>query len=172
MRKRRTDAPTRSDLTRTVDDRKTEFDEKTDALEKHADDVETERETLESLDLTGTSDAAEAVEQAVEAAQETSVREFEEDGETLEQVQNEGEEFEKELHERSDAASSDMGKIADGENRLHSDEAKSELEKAKMETQRDIELLDEHEREAQEARQESERLHEEQRARIQAAGRS
>ena len=172
MRKRRTDAPSRSDVTKTVDDRKTEFDEKTDALEKHADDAETERETLESLDLTGTSDAAEAVEQAVEAAQETSVREFEEDGEALEKVQSEGEEFEGELRERTDAASSDMDKIADGENRLHSDEAKNELEKAKMETQRDIEFLDEQEREAQEARQESERLHNEQRARIQAAGRS
>jgi len=170
MRKRRADAPSRSDVAKTVDDRKTEFDEKTDALERHADDAETERETLESLDLTGTSDAAEAVEQAVDAAQEASVREFEEDGDALEQVQDEGEEFERELHERSDANASDMDKIVDAGNRLHSDDAKSELEKARMETQRDIELLDEQEREAQESRKESERLHDEQRARIQAAG--
>jgi hypothetical protein len=103
MRKHTRDTRTRSDVTKTVDDRSAELKEKTDVAGQHADDVATERETLEGVDLSGTQEAADALKDSLESAQEVSAREFTEEGESLEQVQREGEEFEQELRERSDA---------------------------------------------------------------------
>ena len=113
MRKHTRDTRTRSDVTNTVDERSAELKEKTDVAGQHADDVATERETLEGVDLTGTQEAADALEDSLESAQEVSAREFTEEGESLEQVQREGEEFEQELRERSDATAGDVQKVSD-----------------------------------------------------------
>ena len=55
---RRGDAPTRAEVTDTVDKHAVEMKEKADDIEDVVTDVETERQTLEQLELGGTSEAA------------------------------------------------------------------------------------------------------------------
>jgi hypothetical protein len=172
MRKHTRDTRTRSDVTKTVDDRSAELKEKTDVAGQHADDVATERETLEGVDLSGTQEAADALKDSLESAQEVSAREFTEEGESLEQVQREGEEFEQELRERSDATTGDVQKVSDAREQLHSQEASEELEKARQEAERDIEFLNEQEQRARDAREESRQAFDDHRSRVEQARKS
>ena len=169
---RRGDVPTRSEVTETIEKHQSEMQEKTEEMEKTAEDVETERETLESLDLGGTAEGADAVEEAIEGAEDLSTQEFEEQGNELEEVDRESEEHEGELNERSDTTSSDLGKVSDASGRIHGDGANNELVKAKESAVRDIEFLHEQAQRAQEAREETERVHQEQQGRVNSGRRS
>ena len=145
------------------------MEEKADDVEETVEDTELERETLESLELDGTAEAAEEVEQAIEGAQSESIQEFDTESGQLEEVHSETEEHEEDLQERSDATSSDLGKISDASGKIHSDSASSELIEAKESDVRDIEFLDGEFEKSQDARKQSQRLHEEHQRRVNAA---
>lgn len=155
------DTPTRSEVTERVGKNHEDLREKGDEMEDSVSDIETVRETLDSLDLSGTAEAAEAVERAVEGAEDVSVSEFEEESSEVGEIQGETEEHESELQERSDTTSADLGKLSDASSRLHSDVANRELIEAKESAVRDVEFLGDQAKRAQEAREESQRLREE-----------
>jgi hypothetical protein len=169
MARRRSDAPTRSEITEKVEKHETDMEEKTGEIEETVSDVETERDTLESLDLDGTAETAEEVEQAIEGAQDVSAEEFDTESGELEETHNETEEHEEELQERSDTTSSDLGKISDASAKIHSDSANGELIVAKESAMRDIEFLDDEAKQSEDAREQSQRLHEEHERRVSAA---
>lgn len=169
---RRSDVPTRGEITDKVDKHETDMHDKADEIEETVEDVETVRQTLEELDLGGTAEGGDAVEQAIEGAEDVSVSEFDEESQELEQIEGEDEEHEHELEERSDTTSSDLGKISDASGRIHSDAANNELIEAKESALRDIEFLSDQAKRAQEAREESRRIHEEHVGRVDAGGRS
>jgi hypothetical protein len=152
------DCVSRQEVIETIDTRQTEFDEQTDKLEKDADDVETTRETIDELELTGTSETSEAVERALDAAENISEEEFNEDGEQLDQTQDQTHEYEGDLRGRSDTTEADLGKVSDASGRLNSDRPNREWIEAKEELIRDKEFLDEQEQRARDAREESERI--------------
>ena len=164
------DNPREDDVTKKVNRRGTEMDDKGEKVERSADDVQTERRTRERLDLGGTSDAAEAIEQAIEAAEDVSVEQFDSESDELQEIHTESEEHEDELQERADTTSSDLGKISDASAEIHSDTANAQLVDAKGAAMRDIEFLDQEMQRAQEAREESQRFQEEQARRIGSAG--
>lgn len=163
---RRSDTPSRSEVTEKVDRHRDELREKSDEMEDTVSDIETVRETLESLDLGGSAEAADSIEQSVEGAEDVSVGEFEEEATELDRTQGETEEHESELGERSDVTSRDLGKLSDASGRLHSDAADRELIAAKESALMDIEFLSDHARRAQDAREESQRLEDELQGRV------
>ena len=64
----------------------------------------------------------------------------------------------------------DLGKISDASGRIETKDTVNELLNAKEGVLKDIDFIDEHEQSAREARDESERLQQEHRSRIQGQG--
>ena len=170
-RKRKTDTPTRSEVTEKVEKNKDEMEEKVEELDTIATDTETVRETLDALDFEGTADAASEVEDAIEQAEDVTIEKFDDEDEVLEEVQDETEDHENELQERSDSSQMDLGKISDASGRIETDDTVNELINAKEGVLKDIDFIDEHQQIANDARDESERLQQEHRSRVQGQGR-
>ena len=170
MRKK-TDAPTRNEVTERVGKNDDEMKEGGEQLNIITIDTETVRETLESLDFEGTVDATDEVEGAIEQAEEVTVEAFENTDEILEEAQSETEDHENELQERSDSGQMDLGKISDASGRIETKDTVNELVNAKEGVLKDIDFIDEHEQRAKDARDESERLQQEYRSRVQGQGR-
>jgi hypothetical protein len=170
MARRKSDRRSRGEITERIEKHQTDMREKGDQIGKSVSDVELERQTRDQLDLGGTSEAAEAIERALDSAEDTSVKEFDAESQALDQVHGDAEGHETELRERSDAANTDLDKLSDAGGRLHGDSSNRELLKAQEEDERDIEFLKEQEARAREAREESKRLHEEHQRRISAGG--
>ena len=170
--RRRSGAISRSEVSDTLERHQEDAQEKTDQIEETVSDTETEREVLEGLELAGTEEAGEQVEMDIEQAQDASIGEFEGESHELEQIHVETQEFEGEMQERSDSSTADAEKVSDGISQLNRDSAKSQLEKSRDSLQEDIDFLDDYEQRAQEARQESQRVNEEQRGKINSARRT
>lgn len=163
---RRGDAPKQSEITEKVEKHENDMHEKTEDVEKTVEDVETVRQTLEELDFGGTAEGGEAVEQSIEGAENVSVGEFDSESSALEELEHESEEHEGELQERNDTTTADLGKISDASGRIHSDAANSELIAAKESALRDIEFLSDQAQRAQEAREETQHIHDEHLGRV------
>lgn len=170
-RKRRTDAPSRSEVTEKVDKGKDDMTDKTEQMDTIATDKETVTETLEGLDFGGTAEGSEAVESAIEQAEDVTVEKFDEEDEALQEILDEASEHETDLQERSDATESDLDKVSDTSGQISTEETKRELEQAQSEIQDDLEFLTEQGDAAREAREENEQLQQEYRNRMQGSGR-
>jgi hypothetical protein len=170
MRKK-TDTPTRNEITERVEKNKDEMEERVEQLDTIATDTETVRETLEALDFEGTADASDEIEGAIEQAEEVTIEAFENTDDNLEESQNETEDHEEELQERSDSTQMDLGKISDASGRIETKDTVNELVNAKEGALKDIEFIDEHQQRAKDARAESERQQQEIRSRVQGQGR-
>ena len=169
--RRKSDAPTRGEITEKIDTQKTDMSEKAEELDTIATDTETVRETLESLDFEGTSEGADEVESAIEQAEDVTVEIFDTEDENLEEIQSDAEEYEGELQERTDSSESDLDKISDAAGEIETQETVSELNNAEAAVSSDIEFLNEQDETAREAREENERLQQEHRSRVQGGGR-
>ena len=170
-RKRRTDLPTRTEVTEKVEKSKQDMQEKADELEIIADDTEITRETLENLDFEGTADGTEIIQEAIQEAEDVTVDIFDEEDENLEQIQSDTEEYEDQLQERSDTSQSDLGKVTDAAEKVNTEETKDELEKARQEIHEDIEFIDSHQESAREAREENDQIQKQHRNRVHTEGR-
>jgi hypothetical protein len=154
-----------------VEKKATDMREKSDNIEESVCDVETERHTKEAVELEGTSEATEAVEQALDDAERDSTEAFKEQSEDLEHVHRETAEYEGELGERAETTEGDRVKLSEAGTTLHREKARAEIARATEAAHRDIEFLKEHTARAEAARVESERLHEQHKSRVQ-SGRS
>ena len=160
------DVPTRSEVNEKIDISRKEMDEKENDLDKIATDVETVRQTLESLDFGGTAEGAEELEGSIEGAEDVTTDVFDRQDSTLEKIQEDNQEFEGELSERKGTSESDMGKVSEAGARIETNETISELEKAKEAISRDIEFLFEQIDQASDARKKSEDIQERHNARV------
>jgi len=162
----------RSEVSGKVEKHATDMREKSGEIEKTVCDTETEQHTAESVELNGTTEAADAVEQALDAAERTSNETFGREGGELEQVHHEAEQFEGDLQKRSETMDADREKLSEAGGSLHHEDVRSEIAKASECAQRDIEFLREHAARALAAREESRQLHEQHKARVQARGKT
>ena len=169
MRRRGTDTPSESQVIETIDQNQRESDDQFEELGKDTQDAETTRQTVDDLDLTATLETAEAVEQELQSAQDTIEQQFNEDGEKLDQVQDESQEYEGELHERGDGVDSDLAKVSDASDQLHNDAARNEYVQVKETLIRGKEFMDDQERRARDAREDSERKQQVMKDRLRAA---
>ena len=94
------------------------------------------------------------------------IKQFNEEDEVLEEVQDETEAHENELQERSDSSQMDLGKISDASGRIETSETVTELINAKEGVLRDIDFIDDHQQIAKDARDEAESLQQEHRNRV------
>lgn len=169
MARRKSDVPARSEVETTVEGHRTDMQEKGEEIEETVSDVEVEGQTLDEIELGGTAEGADEVEQSIEHAQEVSVGEFEEESREVEEVQQETEDYEGELHERADTTTSDADRISEASGQIHSDAPRNEVEAAKEAAEQDVEFLTEHEQAAQEAREESQQLQDDHQNRVNSA---
>jgi hypothetical protein len=169
---RRADNITRGEVAARVEQHQKDMAEKAEQIEKAVSDVETERGTLEALEVSGTSEAAEVVERAIQDAEKASQQEFDGHSSGLEHTHEVSAEHEHEFQERSDSTVSDVRKIETAGEKVHGEAARNELAEAKESAQQDIEFLNEHLQRLQDARNESDHLHQEHEARIHSGGRS
>lgn len=159
--------PTRSEVTETVHRNEEDMSEKVDALDTIATDTETVRETLDSLEFEGTAEGIDAVERAMDEAEDVTVEIFEQEDEDLEEMQSEAQDYEDELQERSDTSESDLGRISDASAQIETPEPVDKLLPAKTALLEDMDFLNEEIENDKEAREESARLQEEHRRRVQ-----
>ena len=163
---KRGDGVSRNEVTEKVAKHREGLEEQGKKLEQVVSDIEVIRKTLDDLELRGTSDAVDQVENGIEGAEDVSVNEFGQEGRQLEQIQKESEAHEGELHERSDATTSDLGRLSDATGRIVSDATNKAFLAAKEAALRDIDFLAEQARRALADREESRRLKEEHERRV------
>ena len=167
MRKRN-DVPTRNELTETIEKQEDDMSEKAEELETTVSDVETVRDTLDSLDFGGTAEGADEVETSIENAEDVTVEVFERQDEGLEEIQGDVEDYESELQGRHGSSESDLGKLSDASGHVETQETVNELVNSKEGLLRDIEFLSGQTDRAKEARDESERVQNELQGRLSA----
>jgi len=160
MRKK-TDTPTRNEVTERVEKNKEEMEERVEQLDTIATDSETVRETLDALDFEGTADASDEVEGAIEQAEEVTIEAFENTDENLEEAQSETEDHESELQDRSDSAQMDLGKISDASGQIETQETISDLADVKTANLGEMDFLKDNNQKGVDAREENEQAQQE-----------
>lgn len=169
---RKGDLGTRGEVTERVDRNANDLQEKADASEKVVEDVETVRETRDEVELGGTADGADEVEQALDTAEDTAVDIFDDRDEEVEQQQEDSEEHEEALREGRETCESDREKIADKGSRIDTAEVAHKQDEVHEATNREIEFLDDYEGREAAAREESEQLQREHQVRAHAGRRT
>lgn len=169
-RKRKSDSPTRGEVTEKVERHKDDMTEKVEGLDIIASDTETVRETLENLDFEGTAEGQDRVQESVEQAENISIDIFDTTDDTLETIQSETEEYESELEERTDSLDSDADKVAEAIDRISTEETNKELEQTRQEIREDEDFLADQEEIAKQAREENEELQIKHRGRVHGKG--
>ena len=165
------DLPKRHEIIEKVDLNGKDMGEKEDSLDSVASDVETVRQTLENLDFGGTEDGSDQVKGAIEDAESVTIEVFGREEGQLDQIQNDNQEFEGELQDRRGSSESDLGKLSDSSARTETEETVNELLKAKESVLRDIDFLAEQIDRARVAREKSDAIQENLKARIGSGGR-
>ena len=145
----------RSDITENTEQTEAQLEEKTEIIEEKVCDVETEYETAENLELSGTTEGSESVEQDINEAQDISNEEFTEQSNELEQMHEETEQNEGELSEKAESVSSDIEKISEASGKLNSENARERFNEADRAAQEDMEFLNEHKQKLEQIRQDS-----------------
>lgn len=163
---KRSDVPTRNEVTERAETSKKDMEEKELDLDKIATDVETVRETLDKLDLGGTQEGAEQLETSIKGAEDVTEEVFDKEDEDLERIQEENKEFEGDLDERRDTSDSDLGKVSDASSKIETKETINELVKAKEAVVRDIDFLKEQIERVSDARQKSDEIQNKHQARV------
>mgnify|MGYP001583735070 CR=1 FL=1 len=164
-------ARNRSDISERTERSRNDMRGKEGDMGEIVEDVETVRGTLESLDLGGTEEGADAVEIAIHGADDITAGIFDREDGQLDGIQNESEEHQSELQERSDSDHGDLDKISDGSSRITTGETVNEILKAKEAALHDVDFLGAHIEQAESAREESEQIQREYQQRVHAKGR-
>lgn len=140
---RRGDAPSRCEVTEKIDEQRDTMRETEETLETYVGDIETIRQTLESLEGGGTTEGADSVEEHIQEADNVTTDAFDREDEGLERTHEESQEYGGELQERGDSAESDRQHISDAEGALKTDDAVGGLREARDAAEEDVEFLKE-----------------------------
>jgi hypothetical protein len=150
--------PTRGEITEHVENDSERMHDKLEDLETAVEDTETVQNTLDALDLEGTSEGADEVQAAIEKAQDLANDIADREDTELDAVQDQAEQYEGEIRERSEASGSDLETISDAAGKLDRQETAAELQGAREAVASDIEFLKNQSEQARNAREETERL--------------
>ena len=161
---RDTSTMTRREVEDRYEDNSEKLREKRDVLDKTASDVATIRDLREGLDLRGTSEGADAVEEGVDGAEDATEEVFDREDEKLEQLQEESTEHGTDLKDRADSDESDLSKIQEARDHVDTQEALGDLLDASEKTAEDRDFLRGMEERTEKARDTSEQARQEYRA--------
>lgn len=145
----------RSDITGQIDQNQGQITEQEEVLGETVDDIDTVRGTIESFNLGGTLEGAEAVEEAIRQAESGTVDLYESQDGELESLHDEVELIESELSEQVDAVEADLDGIHEAEGRLETSVARDGLEQAEASAEEDRSFLEEQEQRAHAAQEAS-----------------
>jgi len=154
----RKDVPGRGEVTEKIETGKKEMEIKEVDLAKIVTDVETVRQTLEQLDLSGTAEGVEEVEASIRNAEDVTEGVFDREDNDLESIQAVNHEVEEGLQERRGLSESDLGKIEDANSRIETMETVNEFVRAKQAALHDIDFLSDQISRASEAREKSDEV--------------
>lgn len=168
---KRGDLPTRNEIEGNVEKHKENMSEQVDELDICATDTETVRDTRDSLDVDITAEGAEQVLESIDNAEDVTVEEFEREDDNLEQIIDEVKEYTDELGEREDSAREDLEVVSDASSRIETQQTVDELAHTKAALMEDMDFLEDNEREAEDAHNETEQARRDLQQRIN-AGRS
>ena len=156
----------RGEISEEVESNNEQISEKAEIIEAKASDVEVEHQSLESLELSGTSEGVECVQQHIETAREISEQEFTEESDQLEQLHEQTEESENLLTEQSESVTGDIEKISEVAETLSSDSAAEQFTEARQTAEQDVEFLNVHKEKLQQIRNDSVNQHAAQQQRV------
>jgi len=159
---------TRAKMESSIEKDSEETQEKKEENEKTVSDAELERRTIEGLEG-GTEDGLNDCTENLKEAQNVSSSEFDQGTNELQEIHGHIEEHKGEIHEGVERANTDIGTIDSSISELNSDSAASELETAKESARRDIEIMEENERDEEGIEQESTKFNEEHQKRVENA---
>ncbi len=165
MRKRG-DLPKRGEVKEKNEKCRMDMKESEVNLDKLATDVETVRKTLESLVFYGTDEGSRQVKKHIEGAEDVTKEVFSEEDEHLEQIQGEGQIFEKDLKDMEVTSEKDLGKLSDSSVEVKTTETINELIKAKEAILVDLDFLKEQIVRAHESRERSDQIKKELKSKV------
>ena len=164
---RKSDVPSRGEITDTIGKHKDDMSEKIESLDSISEDAVTVQETLESLNFEGTSEGTDEVQSSIEKAEEVTLECFDNEDQNLEEIQDASQEYEIGLQERVDSGESDIEMISDAVSRITTADTHGELEQAQTSIQEDLNFLSDQNEAARIAREENEQHQQECHSRIQ-----
>ncbi len=162
------DTPSRGEITDRTDKSHEDMRDTKEKIDKTVCDFETIRGTIEGLQHGGTAEGADEVDAIIEGAEGQTVEVFEEQDRSLEELQQDSSDLQRDLQERSEADESDLGKLSDAGGRMTTDVAVNEFEKAKESAVRDIDFLEEQLKRNREEQEKSEREQQDYQQRVRA----
>ena len=142
-----------------------EMEQKEDILEKDVSDIETIRKTLDGLEG-GTSEGFEQVESSIGDAENVTTEAFEREDHDLDRIQEDSQEFGREIQEGQESAESDSAKISDAIAEFKTKEPEKEVLRAKEQVSEDRDVLKEHDEQERRARQKSDAIQEKLKERV------
>jgi len=154
---KRKNVRSRGEISEQTDTSQRDMREQEETIEVTASDVETIRQTREGLEPSGTAEGADAVESAVEGAEDATIDVFEEQDEALEQIQQDASEHEEDLGEHAEGTERNLGRLSDASARIETSVAVDEFVRAKDAELDDVDFLRGEEEKVKEGREGSER---------------
>ena len=167
---RTSEVPTRHEVGETVEQHEKDIAEKLKELDTITEDTETVRETISALDSIGTAEGNDAVDSALDAAENVTVEIFDREDSNLDEIQNESQDYQGELQDRSDASESDLEKISDASAQVETQETVGELVEAKTAVLEDIDFLSDQIEQENQSREDAEREQQHYGGRVHGAG--
>jgi hypothetical protein len=146
-----------------VDKNAEDMGEKETNLEKVASDIDKIRELVQRLELRGSAEGADRIEQSVEGAGRATEEAFDREDQELEERQEQSETYRGELDGKATATESDLGKLSDASAQIETQEATREFAEAKAAALEDIDALEKLVDRARESREKSEQVQEQHR---------
>lgn len=162
----RREGQSRRDFTEKIDQNKTEMKKKEAEMKLYAGDVETERRTLDGLNLSGALEDVLEVQQAIHRAEQVTSERFGQENKQLEGKHKENLSMESDFKERREKTESDVNRI--GEAKLVSREAKNTMSKAREAAIKGTDFLKQQMEITRKAREASEQAQKQMEARIKA----
>ncbi|HBG25749.1 MAG: hypothetical protein A2Y10_20270 [Planctomycetes bacterium GWF2_41_51] len=164
---RRKNLSTRGEIQDNIAKQHDEMDESLDDLGIKAEDTETVRETLDSLDMEGfTAEGSVEVEDSIEKAEDVTVELFDREDGNLEQIIEKAEDYTEKLGENQESVQKDLSKVSDASAEIETKETVNELAHTKASAIEDMEFLEQRENEAKEDQDQTEQARKELQQRI------
>jgi len=150
----------RPEISEAVRQTRDQMAEKTEEIQVTVEDVDVTRDTQNNLSREGTTEGAAETESALEGAESTAVDTFEEKDQALDEIQQEGQDYQVDLEGRMNSSEGDLESVGEAKDRIETPEVADRMAEAEQAVQGDIDFLKEQINRAQADLEESEQAQE------------
>ena len=161
---RDTSTITRQEASDRYEDNSEKLREERDVLDQTTSDVETIRDLRDRVELRGTEEGADAVEEGVDRSEDATEEVFDREDDSMDRIQDESTDHSDDLKDRGDSAESDLSKISEVRDKVDTQEALGDLLDAGENAAEDRDFLHGMKERTDKAREESEQAQQDYRA--------